>query len=125
MASTHLSLSLLTEALDSAFRAGSNVFEAYLDFIGLTGDQNSLSVRLYPTNLLQMSPKEQAFRAVVKLLPPPAIKGVLSDCSSWGGVDSIMYGNVGLDDFVFHFDEYRRAVGLEPRTLRVTLQKDL
>jgi hypothetical protein len=62
---------------------------------------------------------------VFEVLPKEAAKGAFSACGSWGGVDAVMYGNVALDEFLFHFDEYGRAVGIEPRMFRVTLQKAL
>jgi len=104
---------------------GTDVFEAFLSFNGLTSSDISLSIRLYPTNLFQTSPKERAFRAVFEFLPQMLPNGVFSDCSSWGGVDAILYGNTALDEFLFHFDEYGKAVSIEPRSLRVILQKEL
>jgi len=105
---------------------GSDIFQSYLtSYYGLTSASNSLTIRLYPTNLVQTSPRQQAFRSMVELLPKTVAKSFFPACSSWGGVDSAIYGNIGLDEFLFHFDEHGRAVSVEPRALRVTLQKVL
>ena len=124
------SISIITDELpglgiQSLISNGTNMFESYLHSAGLTSDTNGLSVRLYPTNLVQTSPRQQAFRAVFEVLPTKERSGVFSSCTSWGGVDAVLYGNVALDEFLFHFDQYGRAVSVEPRFLRVTLQKEV
>ncbi|KAG5806772.1 hypothetical protein H9Q74_011428 [Fusarium xylarioides] len=44
-------------------------------------------------------------------------------CLSWGGVDSLTYGNIGVDDFVFEVDGDGDSTGLSPRVMRETLKK--
>ncbi|KAH7207360.1 beta-lactamase/transpeptidase-like protein [Fusarium oxysporum] len=44
-------------------------------------------------------------------------------CLSWGGVDSLTYGNIGVDDFEFEVDGDGNATGLTPRVMRETLEK--
>ncbi|KAF4498928.1 beta-lactamase-like 1 [Fusarium agapanthi] len=44
-------------------------------------------------------------------------------CLSWAGVDSLTYGNIGIDDFEFEIDEDGKATGLTPRVMRETLKK--
>ncbi|CEF79704.1 hypothetical protein FGSG_04656 [Fusarium graminearum PH-1] len=44
-------------------------------------------------------------------------------CLTWGGVDSLNYGNVGLDDFEYEVDETGEATGITPRVMRETLKK--
>ncbi|KAF5989510.1 putative beta-lactamase-like 1 [Fusarium bulbicola] len=44
-------------------------------------------------------------------------------CLSWGGVDALTYGNIGVDDFEFEIDEDGQATGLAPRVMRETLKK--
>ncbi|EXK26179.1 hypothetical protein FOMG_17222 [Fusarium oxysporum f. sp. melonis 26406] len=44
-------------------------------------------------------------------------------CLSWGGVDSLTYGNIGVDDFEFEVDGDGNATGLVPRVMRETLEK--
>ncbi|KAL9570375.1 hypothetical protein ACKAV7_005486 [Fusarium commune] len=45
-------------------------------------------------------------------------------CLSWGGVDSLTYGNIGVDDFEFEVDGDGNATGLTPRVMRETLKKE-
>ena len=122
------SISILTDVLpglniQSWVSNGTNALEAYLAVSGLTNVNST--VRLYPTNLFQDSPKQQAFR-VADVLPRNSTGGVFSSgCGTWVGVDVPTYGNVGVDEFVFHFDEYGRGVSVEPRAFRITLKKGL
>jgi hypothetical protein len=44
-------------------------------------------------------------------------------CLSWGGVDSLTYGNIGIDDFEFEVDQNGKATGLTARVMRETLKK--
>ncbi|KAG5751161.1 hypothetical protein H9Q70_006173 [Fusarium xylarioides] len=44
-------------------------------------------------------------------------------CLLWGGVDSLTYGNIGVDDFVFEVDGDGDSTGLSPRVMRETLKK--
>ena len=44
-------------------------------------------------------------------------------CLSWGGVDSLTYGNVGVDDFEFKLDHTGKATELRVRVARETLQR--
>ncbi|PNP80895.1 hypothetical protein FNYG_05710 [Fusarium nygamai] len=44
-------------------------------------------------------------------------------CLSWGGVDSLTYGNIGVDDFVFEVNGDGEATALVPRVMRETLRK--
>jgi len=124
------SISIVTDefpglGVQSWISNGTDAFGAFLDLSGVPSSQFGVSVRLYPTNLLQTSPRQQAFRAVFELLPTRVDDGgVFSVCGSWGGVDAVYYGDVAIDEFLFHFDEYGRAVSVEPRFLRVILQKD-
>ena len=114
---------------------GTDILAAYLAFNELA-DRFNASVRLYPTNLFQDSPKEQAFRAVFEVLPKNATASgsgagagagsvFSSSCFTWAGVDGFSYGNVAADDFLFHFDKYGNVVSMEPRMLRVILKKGL
>ena len=109
---------------------GTDVLANYLAFNGLADARFNANARLYPTNLFQDSPKEQAFRAVFEVLPKNATAsssgsgGVFSSsCFTWMSMDGISYGNVAADDFLFHFDEYGSVVSLEPRMFRVALRK--
>ncbi|KAF4439596.1 beta-lactamase-like 1 [Fusarium acutatum] len=44
-------------------------------------------------------------------------------CLSWGGVDSLTYGNIGVDDFVFEVNGDGEATAIVPRVMRETLRK--
>jgi hypothetical protein len=57
---------------------GTDVLEAYLEYVGLSSTENSVSVRLYPTNLLQGPPKKQAFTIQGRIVNHLSIYG----CSS-------------------------------------------
>ncbi|KAI0403229.1 putative penicillin-binding protein [Xylaria palmicola] len=41
----------------------------------------------------------------------------------WSATDAIMYGEIGVDDFVVHVDAEGTAVMIEPRVVRDTLQR--
>jgi hypothetical protein len=99
---------------------GINMFPSYMALTGIT-DPSMLSIRLYPTGL--ESPGQLSFRAVI---PPPFPSGIgpfSSSCITWVTVDSQVYGNVGIDEFVFKLDKKRNAVSISPRVLRTVLSK--
>jgi hypothetical protein len=92
-------------------------------FISMSGmkSPSQLSIRLYPTGL--ESPGRISFRAI---MPPPLPSGIgpfTSSCITWFTVDSHVYGNVGVDEFVFDLDQDGNAVSVTPRVLRTTLKK--
>ncbi|KAJ7588107.1 putative beta-lactamase [Mycena floridula] len=82
------------------------------------------TVRLYATNLV--SATSHAFRAVYEHPTNSTSSQVpfQDSCVSWGGIDSPTYGVIGIDDFVFTLGEDGSAVSLEPRFLRVSLQRN-
>ncbi|GAW26801.1 putative beta-lactamase transpeptidase-like [Rosellinia necatrix] len=43
--------------------------------------------------------------------------------NQWSAADSIMYGEIGVDDFVVHFDANGTAMMIEPRVVRDKLQR--
>lgn len=92
-------------------------------FASLNGisDPSQLSIRLYPTGL--ESPGQISFRAVVPPSMPPGIGPFTSSCITWVTVDSQVYGNVGIDEFVFDVDADGDAVSVSPRALRTVLQR--
>ncbi|KAJ5368601.1 uncharacterized protein N7496_008361 [Penicillium cataractarum] len=99
---------------------GTNMFPSYMALSGIT-DPSMLSIRLYPTGL--ESPGQLSFRAVI---PPPLPSGIgpfSSSCISWVTVDGSVYGNVGIDEFVFNLDGKGNAVSVSPRVLRTVLPK--
>ncbi|KAJ7928130.1 beta-lactamase/transpeptidase-like protein, partial [Mycena leptocephala] len=89
----------------------------------VTLETSPFTVRLYPTTLF--SDSRYAFRAVYEETfdntgPTPAFQ---DRCVTWGGVDTPTYGTVAFDDFVFELGEDGVAVSVEPRFLRVGLQR--
>lgn len=89
------------------------------------GLQNAsdLSARLYPSGL--KAPGRVGFRAVFQDVSEgdSGIGPVTRACTTWGTVDSIIYGNVGVDEFMFGVDGSGRAVSVSPRALRVEIPR--
>ncbi|KAJ5619849.1 hypothetical protein N7510_003833 [Penicillium lagena] len=99
---------------------GTNMFTSYMALSGIT-DPSQLSIRLYPTSLT--SPGQISFRAVI---PPQLRAGIgpfTSSCISWVLVDGSVYGNVGIDEFLFNVDKNGDAVSISPRVLRTSYPK--
>ncbi|KAJ9144081.1 Beta-lactamase-like protein 2 [Pleurostoma richardsiae] len=91
-------------------------------------DKLSASVRLYPTGLEDTKTdgsKYQAFKAVFENLAAPNVTGnpFTTDCSTWVGITSVVYGSMPLDQFVFNLDQSGRVVSVEALALRNTLSK--
>ncbi|KAE8347154.1 hypothetical protein BDV24DRAFT_174695 [Aspergillus arachidicola] len=89
------------------------------------GLQNAsdLSVRLYPSGL--KAPGRVGFRAVFQKISEgdSGIGPVTRACTTWSSVDSIIYGNVGADEFVFGVDGNGKAVSVSPRALRIEIPR--
>ncbi|KAJ5375432.1 hypothetical protein N7517_007438 [Penicillium concentricum] len=98
----------------------SNMFHAFMALNGMS-DPSQLSIRLYPTGL--ESPGRISFRAVVPPALPSGIGPFTSSCFTWVTVDSHVYGNVGIDEFVFNLDQNGNVESISPRALHTTLQK--
>ncbi|KAJ5529943.1 hypothetical protein N7527_003336 [Penicillium freii] len=83
-----------------------------------------LSIRLYPTQLVEESGSgsKQAFRAVFQDITELADNGTPT-CVSWLDLDKLQYGGRGLDEFVFSLDQSGQAVSVEIPALRVSLEK--
>ncbi|KAK2754021.1 hypothetical protein FQN54_007190 [Arachnomyces sp. PD_36] len=104
---------------------GKNVFLAFMPRLGLT-DPSKLELRLYPTGLV--SPGKISFRAVPVSLEEGGLASlgmgpITSVCTSWSSVGGQVYGNVGVDEFVFEVGEEGEVVGLSPRAMRVSLPR--
>lgn len=101
---------------------GTNMIESMVTLAGHTQDPSTLSIRLYPTGL--ESPGQISFRALM----PPTLSTVgngpfTSSCITWVTVDGKVYGNVGIDEFVFNVDETGSVNSIAPLVLRTTLSK--
>ena len=91
---------------------------------GHLGDKTD--IRLYPTDLVQRNGSNServAYRAVFEPLNTKPDGGVFSpDCTTFDAVDAPQYGNIGIDEFVFHLED-GKVTGLTPRAFRITLKK--
>ncbi|KAH8698897.1 beta-lactamase/transpeptidase-like protein [Talaromyces proteolyticus] len=84
----------------------------------LEGYTAAPSIRLYPTGLENAD--QLSFVAIIQQLGSQP-NGV--PCTDWFVVDSTVYGNVGLDEFLFDLDSAGNAVAVSPRVMRTVLHK--
>jgi hypothetical protein len=93
-----------------------------VDMIGtiqaLESYSSAPSVRLYPTGLESLG--QVSFVAIIQQLESTSTQ---VPCTTWYMVDSQVYGNVGVDEFLFEVDGQGDAVALSPRVLRTVLPK--
>lgn len=88
--------------------------------LGHVADRSAFSIRLYPTGL--ESPGQISFRALMPPTLSTAGNGPFtSSCITWVTVGAHIYGNVGVDEFVFYLDPSGDIEGISPRVLRTTL----
>lgn len=122
---TNSSITIATDAgpalvVTSWSNNGTDMLQSYATLTGFP-DPSQMSIRLYPTGLT--SPGQIAFRAVMPPAFPPGIGPFTSSCITWVTVDSHVYGNIGLDEFVFDVDGNGTAYSISPRVLRTSLTK--
>ncbi|KAI1131191.1 putative penicillin-binding protein [Nemania abortiva] len=96
-----------------------------------TGSQPVQAVRIQATNLQDSGDTAQGGRRVAYRISfdmssedsdgPPRILD--PNAGQWGVTDSPLYGGIGVDDFVVHFDANGTAVMIEPRVVRDTLHR--
>lgn len=83
------------------------------------------SLRLFPTGL--RGENQAAYRAIVDIIPyqyDPSVEFVFDPRASlWGTPDELMYGEIAIDDFVFHLDSQGSSAAIEPRVLREVYQR--
>ncbi|KAH8657601.1 beta-lactamase/transpeptidase-like protein [Tricladium varicosporioides] len=88
---------------------------------------SSPSMRLYPTGLKQIKADGctvLGFRVVDEDLEAPTVTGAFGvECSAWMMVDGLYWGTVGTDEFLVTVDKEGRTVSVEPRALRVVLER--
>ncbi|KAK5120560.1 hypothetical protein LTR85_006216 [Meristemomyces frigidus] len=105
----------------------SNGTDFLLTVAGIRKATAGVDVRLYPSGLVQQTSatsQRVGFRAVFASLETAPDGGVFSShCTTWEVADQLMYGNVGLDEFVFAVND-GKAVSVTPRALRTTLEKN-
>jgi hypothetical protein len=109
----------------------SNSTDMFQTLVPLCGASvaSSISVRLYPTGLQDHLSRRISFRAIIQASPSSSFGGrgigpFTQSCFTWAEVDGLVYGNVGVDEFVFQLDEMTaEAVSVSPRAMRVTLPR--
>ncbi|WAO97383.1 Beta-lactamase domain-containing protein [Fusarium falciforme] len=82
-------------------------------------------LRLYPSGLEGNG--KIRFRGVYeneREVPiPSSVDPWVDLCMSWGGVDALKYGGIGIDDFEFESDEGGKATGIRPRVWKEVLPR--
>lgn len=110
--------------VESWYSNGTDFMEVIALLYGAT--TVGVDIRLYPSGLEQQtSPtsKQVGFRMVIETKDTVPDGGIFSeDCQTWFSVDALVYGNVGVDEFVFNVQN-GTAVSVNPRALRATLRK--
>ncbi|KAI9926587.1 hypothetical protein MW887_004355 [Aspergillus wentii] len=82
----------------------------------------NLDIRLYPTGL--ESTNHVSFRAIIRdLSASRGIGPTTNSCITWGTVDGMLYGSVGLDEFMFELNQSGDVVGVSPGALRISLAR--
>lgn len=77
--------------------------------------------QMYPTNIVSEDGKQISWRSSYFTLPDTG--SPFDACPSWGVIDRPNYGVFALDDFVFHLGEDGNAWGLEPKALKIVLER--
>ncbi|KAI1339866.1 beta-lactamase/transpeptidase-like protein [Xylariaceae sp. FL0016] len=94
---------------------------------GVDTTSQSLRMNLYYSGLKTQSDNGSsvAWRAVYEALPEDADPGSFSsNCVSWGLVNSLVYGGIGLDEILFTFDSQNRSAnGIIPRVLGTNMAR--
>ena len=106
---------------------GMDLLEAVDRYAAATNGGRVSAVRLYPTDVVERtsSGSRVEYRAVFESAQVAVVGHRVFDqrFTEWQRVDQTMYGNVGVDDFVVNFDASGDAVAVEPRVLKVSLEK--
>ena len=106
---------------------GSDLLKTADMYAAATNGGEILAIRLYPTDVVDKhtTGSRVEYRAVFESAPPAKTVPRVIDQSltEWQRIDQTMYGNVGVDDFVFDFDVRGVATAVEPRVLKVSLKK--
>ncbi|KAI1857499.1 hypothetical protein JX265_011234 [Neoarthrinium moseri] len=103
-------------------------FKAVVVSLQLTYVPTTPSIRLYPTALQADLPnggKQIKFKALFEDLAAPeqVDKMFSTDCGSWVGVESVIYGSMSADDIIFNTDATGAVTGVYIPALRITLPK--
>lgn len=89
------------------------------------GIASSPTIRLYPTGLKSTlnGSTTIGWRAVIESSDAVSIGPFGAVCESWGGVDTLMYDEVGVDDFTFVLGGNGKAVSVQPRVMKISLAR--
>jgi hypothetical protein len=79
------------------------------------------SLQLLPTNIVSDDGREISWRSTY--ISVPETGSPFDACPSWLAIDRPTYGIYSLDHFVFHMGEDGKAVGLEPKVLKIVLER--
>ena len=103
---------------------GTDVVSGIGALLGATSAKR-VSIRLYPTGLKSKDGTKIAWRAVYEAFPQPLDPGAFStNCITWVVVDSLIYGGVGWDEWLFNLNANgTQAQSIEPRVLKNQLRK--
>ncbi|KAI0536554.1 putative penicillin-binding protein [Xylaria digitata] len=120
--------------LDRWVNQGVDIIAVAQAYATQTGSSLINPVRLQATNLRDLSPASHTaydnHRVAYRLIfdttgeEPNGRPRILDPNShQWSMTDSPMYGEIGVDDFMVHFDANGMATMVEPRALRDTLRR--
>jgi hypothetical protein len=90
------------------------------DISKLVFGASSKGFQMYPTNIQSEDGKKQSWRSGYL---PLVDTGAFSACPSWVILDRPTYGVYGLDEFEFTVDENGKATSVEPKALKLALQR--
>lgn len=108
---------------------GKDIKEFAQGYSDSTGNGAITNIRVLPTDLstVDASGTNISYRAIIEALPaaynPVTTRVFNVNASAWDKVDLIMYGNVAVDDFVFHLKSTGVADSVNIRVLRDVLHK--
>lgn len=77
--------------------------------------------QMFPTNIVSDDGKQMSWRSTSLFVPETG--SPFDACASWGGIDRPTHGIYGLDEFVFHVGKDGKAWGVEPKALKVVLER--
>jgi hypothetical protein len=77
--------------------------------------------QMYPTNIISQDETRFSWRVTPYSSAPGS--GLFSACPSWAALDRPQYGVYGLDEFVFHTDHDGKATAVEPKALKIVLER--
>lgn len=111
--------------VDSWISNGSNLLQTAEEYLEASGGGHVKSMRLYPTSLKdsQNCTTRASYRAIFDVSTEADLPTRVFDqnVNTWENVDQVMYGEIGVDDFVFEFDCSGAVTHIEPRVLRSKL----